>query len=784
MARKGSQQKNGLDRNSSSNKKGVSDSGCALPNTKKRGKVSQGKVVGGEELPNGNHPSVPSSESVNETDHIGDENKSKQKSRKLMRKEKQGMSVTQGVEQPVPCDSNSGDSVENLPTMEASGSRDENGTPPNSNHGSMYSKSSFGHTPNGLHTDDTMGNFESDTVVGHLSASALSIFKGATEWLERQKPLFITLTANMSNAACFVRKKVEHAYPIVLRWLMYFGNIMLLLSMVWLDSALRGIDSFLHMGTTSFFSIIWCSILSIIAMIGMFKFAVVLVVTALVGLLVGFTIAILLIGISGIVFLWFCGSFWTTGLVICSGGLAFMLSHERLALLITTSYSIYCAWTYVGWLGLLLALNLSFISSDALIYFLKNNMNEHRRPHRATEQTAGKQGQSGFFYSEPEFSCPETGSGPSADRSPGIPSTSGTDSEITSEDEVVRLLNCTDHYSVLGLSRYENVDVSILKREYRKKAMLVHPDKNMGNEKAVEAFKKLQNAYEVLLDSLKRKEYDDELRREDLLNCFRRIFAKSEKNVCQTRKLNDGGAIIQLYIELNDGTWVLLLGLLNDIHHDLSSELMEGISSLPLDLRAQTLMVRTLLWRQDRFPVESVEIFISGFTPKNQNLQPDGASTDCKDFHQAKDGDGWLEQSSQPLLFGILQKVDPPRAYVCADGKIYDATEWYICQGMRCPANSHKPSFHVNPSLTAKHNNGKGTSSGQRGGAMPSSNLEEGMTEEEFFEWLQNAAQAGMFDDFPGSTSSESPSTRPGNFSKSAGSSSGSKRKKKGKKQW
>lgn len=30
-------------------------------------------------------------------------------------------------------------------------------------------------------------------------------------------------------------------------------------------------------------------------------------------------------------------------------------------------------------------------------------------------------------------------------------------------------------------------------------AMLVHPDKNMGNEKAAEAFKKLQNAYEVNL---------------------------------------------------------------------------------------------------------------------------------------------------------------------------------------------------------------------------------------------------------------------------------------------
>lgn len=30
---------------------------------------------------------------------------------------------------------------------------------------------------------------------------------------------------------------------------------------------------------------------------------------------------------------------------------------------------------------------------------------------------------------------------------------------------------------------------------------------------------------------------------------------------------------------------------------------------------------------------------------------------DCKDFHQAKDGDGWVEQSSQPFFLGLLQKV-------------------------------------------------------------------------------------------------------------------------------
>lgn len=39
-------------------------------------------------------------------------------------------------------------------------------------------------------------------------------------------------------------------------------------------------------------------------------------------------------------------------------------------------------------------------------------------------------------------------------------------------------------------------------------------------------------------------------------------------------------------------------------------------------------------------------------------MSPFGFSLkDCKDFHQAKDGDGWVEQSSQPFFFGLLQKV-------------------------------------------------------------------------------------------------------------------------------
>lgn len=104
---------------------------------------------------------------------------------------------------------------------------------------------------------------------------------------------------------------------------------------------------------------------------------------------------------------------------------------------------------------------------------------------------------------------------------------------------------------------------------------------------------------------------------------------------------------------------------------------------------------------------------------------------------------------------------------------------FHTLQGMRCPANSHKPSFHVNTSVTSKQSSGRGASSGQRGG-IPTPSMEENMTEDEFFEWLQNAVQAGIFDNF--SSASENPSAPTGSTSKGGNNSSNTKRKKKGKK--
>lgn len=105
---------------------------------------------------------------------------------------------------------------------------------------------------------------------------------------------------------------------------------------------------------------------------------------------------------------------------------------------------------------------------------------------------------------------------------------------------------------------------------------------------------------------------------------------------------------------------------------------------------------------------------------------------------------------------------------------------------MRCPSNSHKPSFHVNTSIT-KNNYGKGPSSSQRSGGGAA--MEENMTEEEFFAWLQNAMQSGMFEDFNGVSPNESSQTSTKNNSKTASANtsaggSSSRKKKKGKKQW
>ncbi|UTC67693.1 MULTISPECIES: DnaJ domain-containing protein [unclassified Treponema] len=63
-----------------------------------------------------------------------------------------------------------------------------------------------------------------------------------------------------------------------------------------------------------------------------------------------------------------------------------------------------------------------------------------------------------------------------------------------------------NYYSILNVSR--TADDDQIKHAYRSLAMKYHPDKNPDNKIAEEKFKRISEAYSVLSDPQKRKNYD------------------------------------------------------------------------------------------------------------------------------------------------------------------------------------------------------------------------------------------------------------------------------------
>lgn len=96
------------------------------------------------------------------------------------------------------------------------------------------------------------------------------------------------------------------------------------------------------------------------------------------------------------------------------------------------------------------------------------------------------------------------------------------------------------HYETLGVSN--NASQDEIKRAYRKLAMKEHPDKGGDSEK----FKKINEAYEILSDEQKRREYDNPMPQEIPFNpfdMFGNIFSE------QKRRLPDHKHIIRITLE-------------------------------------------------------------------------------------------------------------------------------------------------------------------------------------------------------------------------------------------
>src|SRR5690348_14279485 len=64
-----------------------------------------------------------------------------------------------------------------------------------------------------------------------------------------------------------------------------------------------------------------------------------------------------------------------------------------------------------------------------------------------------------------------------------------------------------DYYAALGVAK--DASAADIKKAYRKLARELHPDKNPDNASAEARFKEVSEAYDVLSDETKRREYDE-----------------------------------------------------------------------------------------------------------------------------------------------------------------------------------------------------------------------------------------------------------------------------------
>lgn len=512
------------------------------------------------------------------------------------------------------------------------------------------------------------------------------------------------------TAVICVRDKIgifmDRRWPVVCNGCMRLGRVLLLMLIYWRDCVAKGVRSLFGLGSVALLIIMWSCFISLTSMSCLAYLLLSMGVAGAAVRYLGYTPGIFIVGLFAILVLWMYANFWIMGTLFIVGGYLFSLNHARLVVLIATVYAIYCVKVQAGWLGVFLAVNLAFLSNDAFHYLLQwcDKLSESTH---AEEQKAPKLFTEDDISVEGEYSVPvEEAEKPKASKISGKTATSPsgenkqkelkTKQQVVEEDtnsinEMKRILSCKDHYEALGVNRHIKIDATFLRKEYRKKAMLVHPDKNMGSPQASDSFKKLQCAYEVLSDSVKKRDYDDQLRKEEAKSVSQESHNASHRD--DLHYYSEESRRIQCTKCGNSHIWVC---------------------TKRTKAKAR--------WCQD-----------------------------CCQYHQAKDGDGWIEYKGS-LVFGRPQKVEIPRAFVCAESKIFDVSEWAICQEMACRPNTHRPSFHVN--MVGLEKSTQRSNSSRYPWDLDAEMMDE---EVEFELWLQKAVASGLFCEMPKRRKSWSP---------------------------
>ncbi|MCK9229211.1 MAG: J domain-containing protein [Syntrophales bacterium] len=125
----------------------------------------------------------------------------------------------------------------------------------------------------------------------------------------------------------------------------------------------------------------------------------------------------------------------------------------------------------------------------------------------------------------------------------------------------------TDYYEILGLTKKATAED--IKKAYRRRALKYHPDRNPGNPQAEAEFKKISEAYAVLSDPEKRKQYDifgsqdfgrrysqeDIFRDFDFNSIFREFAFGTRRTGFQGKRRMSRGDDPFAFADLFSGTW-------------------------------------------------------------------------------------------------------------------------------------------------------------------------------------------------------------------------------------
>ncbi|XP_006664189.1 uncharacterized protein LOC102721410 [Oryza brachyantha] len=527
----------------------------------------------------------------------------------------------------------------------------------------------------------------------------LGLWKQGWRWVLSQKHILTWAHMAASGGTERLAFLVDRHWPAVSRTCVSSGRLALAALRQWRGCAARGILEMASLGPASVFVILWSCFVCMTSPACALYALLSLGAAGAVIHYMGYTPGLFIVGLFGILIMWMYGYFWITGMLLISGGCMCSLKHARFVIPVLAMYAVYCVAVRVGLLGVFLTLNLSFLTNDLMNKLLQGY--EGSTEERQFEETKHSDPVMDEFYRSCEY--------PTApDSEPETVSSAKPFCSTPVQD----VLHVQKEASPSKVVKSDSVSLDEMKRIMDG---LTH--------------------YEVLGIPRNRSIDQKTLKKE-----YHRmvLLVHPDKNMGNPLACESFKKLQSAYEVLSDFTKK------NTYDDQLRKEESRKMTQRSRVVSQQT-GVEFLSEESRRIQCTKCGNFHLWICTKKSKAKARWCQ-DCSDFHPAKDGDGWVENK-----FSASFKMEIPRAFVCAESKIFDVSEWATCQGMECKPNTHGPSFMVNM-VGADRMSQRSYSS-----RYPFSLNAEMVPEDEFELWLQQALASGVFADSPKRRKSWSP---------------------------